>query len=174
MGLCAAILIAVQIAKATLLPMLPNVELVSPLIIVYTLAFRRRVFYIVYTFVLVEGVYWGFAAWWFSFLYVWAILAGAALLLRGMKNPLGWAILAGAFGLLFGTLCAATDLLIGGFGFAAANWVRGIPFDLIHCAGNFVLCLLLWKPLNTLFSGLLRRAAPRNDSRGGYQPPAGD
>ena len=154
MGLCAAILIAVQVAKAVLLPFLPNIELVSPLIIVYTLAFRRRVFYVIYTFVLVEGLIWGFNIWWIPYLYVWTLLALAALLLRSMKHPLGWAILAGAFGLLFGALCAIPEIFVGGLAFALSWWVNGIPFDLVHGVGNFVLCFLLIRPLTRLFDRL--------------------
>lgn len=30
---------------------------------------------------------------------------------------------------------------------ALSYWVSGIPFDLIHCGGNFVMTLVLYKPL---------------------------
>lgn len=151
MGLCAAILIAVQVAMAPI----PNIELVSLLVIVYTLAFGPRVLYIVYIFALAEGLIYGFSLWWIPYLYVWTILAFVTWLLRGMRRPLGWAILSGAFGLLFGALCTIINLFIGGLSFAISWWVSGIPFDLIHCAGNFVLCLVLWKPMNKLLTAAL-------------------
>ena len=34
-----------------------------------------------------------------------------------------------------------------GPGAALANWVSGIPFDIAHCAGNFLTTLLLYTPL---------------------------
>ena len=59
-----------------------------------------------------------------------------------------------SFGLLFGALCIPVDWLAGGWASAAAWWVSGIPWDLTHCAGNFVLTLVLFKPLRTVFSRL--------------------
>ena len=41
-------------------------------------------------------------------------------------------------------------LFSGGLEFAASWWVSGIPFDLMHCAGNFAMALLLFKPLRSL------------------------
>ena len=35
----------------------------------------------------------------------------------------------------------------GGIAAGVAWWVTGIPFDLLHGAGNFVVALLLYKPL---------------------------
>ena len=145
-ALCAAIMIAVQVTIA----FLPNVELVSLLVIVYTLTFRRQVLYIIYTFALVEGMIFGFYDWWYCYLYVWTILAGATWLLRSMKSPLGWAVLSGAFGLMFGALCSITYLFIGGPAYMLSWWISGIPYDLIHCAANFALCLALMRPLRSL------------------------
>ena len=61
-----------------------------------------------------------------------------------------WAMLSGVFGLLFGALCAPVDVFIGGFSYAIAKWVSGLGFDLLHCAGNFVIALLLFKPMRKL------------------------
>ena len=77
-----------------------------------------------------------------------------AILLRKMESPVGWALVSGVFGLLFGALCGIADVFIGGFSYAAAKWVSGIPFDLMHCAGNFVIALLLVKPLRQLMTKL--------------------
>ena len=38
-------------------------------------------------------------------------------------------------------------LFIGGIHTAVAWWVSGIPFDMIHGVSNFVLMLVLYKPL---------------------------
>ena len=75
MGVLAALLFAGQVALAAI----PNVEIVSLLVILYTLALGRKVFLVIYTFVLLEGVFYGFGLWWINYLYVWAALALASL-----------------------------------------------------------------------------------------------
>ena len=52
----AAILLVLQVS----LSWLPNVELVSLLLILYTLVFRRHVWFILYVFVILEGLIYGF------------------------------------------------------------------------------------------------------------------
>ena len=75
----------------------------------------------------------------------------AALLLRKKERPASvWAALAGAFGLSFGFLCAIPYFFIGGPAGGISYWISGIPFDLVHCASNTLLTLVLWKPLRTL------------------------
>ena len=151
LGLMTALLLVAQVG----LSFLPNIELVSLLIIVYTMVFRKKVFLIIYTFVLLEGLIYGFGTWWFTYLYVWTVLALLAWAFREMESTLGWAILNAAFGLMFGALTALTNLFISGIGGMISYWVAGIPFDLMHCAGNFVTALVLFKPLTALFKRLL-------------------
>lgn len=152
MALCTAILLVFQISLAGL----PNIELVSLLLIVYTLVFKRKVLFIIYTFVLLEGLIFGFHLWWISYLYVWTILACLVWVFRKIKSPLGWAILSGVFGLFFGALCSIPYFFIGGASMAFANWVSGIMFDIVHCVSNFLICLLLWKPIYTLLSKIAK------------------
>lgn len=143
LALCTAILHVSQIA----LSFLPNIELVSLLIIVYTLTFRKKVFYIIYAFVLLQGLLYGFSMWWLTYLYVWTVLACLAWCFSSMQSALGWAILSGAFGLGFGLLCEIPFVFVIGAKAAFAAWISGIPFDLAHCGGNFVAALVLIKPL---------------------------
>ena len=58
-ALLAAVMTALQVAMSPL----PNIEPVSLLILVYTLVFGRQVFYIIYTFVFLEGLLYGFHLW---------------------------------------------------------------------------------------------------------------
>lgn len=143
-----ALLAAVMAALQAAMSFLPNIEPVSLLVLVYGLVFGRNVFYIVFTFVLLEGLIYGFGLWWMSYLYVWPLWAGLVLLLRRgrERGPLFWAVASGAFGLSFGALCAL-PYLIGGLWAAVSYWIAGIPFDLVHCAGNFGLALALERPL---------------------------
>lgn len=86
---------------------------------------------------------------------MWTVLAGITWLFREMESPLGWAILNAAFGLLFGALTAIVNLFISGIGGMISYWVSGIPFDLMHCAGNFATALVLYKPLMALMKRLV-------------------
>ena len=145
--LCALLAAMMTVLQMAMSP-LPNIEPVSLLVLVYALVFGRDVFYIIVTFVLLEGLVFGFHLWWVSYLYVWPLWGLAVLLLgRGReKGPLLWAAASGAFGLSFGALCAL-PYLVGGPWAAFSYWAAGIPFDLLHCGGNFVLTLLLMRPL---------------------------
>ena len=152
-GMLGALTFALQVAMAPL----PNIEPVSLLVMLFAVIFGWKSLYSVYTFVVMEILFHGIGLWNINYLYVWTILAVAAILLRKMEGAFGWALLSGIFGLAFGALCGIVDLFIGGFGYAAAKWVSGIPFDLLHCAGNFALALILWKPLKNLLERLTKQ-----------------
>lgn len=140
-------------AKVVMAP-LPNIEPVSLLVMLCAVSFGRKALYPICVYVLLEFSLYGFGLWSVCYLYVWPLLALCARALRGMESSLGWALLSGAFGLLFGALCAPVCLLTGGWAFALSWWVSGIPFDLLHCAGNFALALVLFKPLRRVMGRL--------------------
>ena len=133
---------------------LPNIEPVSLLVMLFAVTFGKKALFPIYVYVLLEFSLFGIGLWSASYIYIWAILALVARLLRKMRSSLGWAVLAGTFGLLFGALCTPVCLLTGGPAFALSWWISGIPFDLAHCAGNFALALVLFAPLRRLFSRL--------------------
>ena len=91
----------------------------------------------------------GFGLWWAMYLYVWYLLAVLAWLLRRMDNAFGWAVFSGAYGLCFGGLCAAVYLVAKTPAFALSWWLSGLSYDVMHGAGNFVIMLLLYRPLRT-------------------------
>lgn len=153
LSLLAAVMVGLQVALAAL----PNIEAVSLLVMVYTVVLGSGVAYILAVFVVLEMLLWGVHTWVLSYLYVWAVLAALAWLLRRMESRLGWALLSGAYGLSFGALCALVYLPVGGWRMFAATWVAGIPFDLLHCGGNFVMALLLFKPCRRVLSYLWER-----------------
>ena len=102
LALLSAILLIGQIA----LGFLPNIEVVTLLLMVYTIVFRKKVFFIIYIFVLAEGLVYGFGIWWINYLYVWSIQAAVNLLFRKQKSVVFWSILAGFYGITFGALCS--------------------------------------------------------------------
>lgn len=66
-ALFSAILFASQVALAVL----PNVEVVSFLIILFTLLYGKEMYFTVTVFTMLEGLMYGFGMWWWSYLYVW-------------------------------------------------------------------------------------------------------
>ena len=133
---------------------LPNIELGSLMVMLFGAVFGRKALYPIYIYVAMELLFYGLGTWNIMYLYIWPLLGLLAWLLRRMDQPLGWAVLSGSFGLLFGALCAPVDVAIGGFGYAAAKWVSGIPFDIAHCIGNFVIALVLFMPMRKLMKKL--------------------
>ena len=148
-----AFLSAIMYVSKALLEFLPNVELVSMLIIVYGLVFGREVFLIILVFNLFELVQWGFGVWWISYLYSWPLLGLAVLALRRRAGEefLVWAVVSGLFGLAFGSLFAAAWLPVD-VSYAFSYWVSGLPWDVAHCVSNFILTAVLGKPLYRLLT----------------------
>ena len=150
LSLTGALMVGTQVAMAAL----PNINLVSVLIILTVIVYGVKAFYSVYVFVLLEGLIYGFGLWFINYLYIWSILTVIALIFRKNENRLIWAVIAGLFGLSFGILCAIPYIFIGGPAFAVSYWLSGIPFDITHCVSNFVLTLLLLAPLQKLFESI--------------------
>ena len=152
-GILAALTFGAKVAMSAL----PNIEPVTLFVLVFGAVFGWKALFIVYVYVLAEILFYGIGTWNINYLYIWAILGLAAYLLRSMEHPLGWAVLSGGFGLLFGLLCAPVDAFIGGLGYAVTKWASGIPFDIAHCAGNFCIALVLFRPLRELLDRLYRK-----------------
>lgn len=148
---------AVLFVAKTALAFLPNIEPVTLLVMVYASVLGWRALCPVYVYVVLEYLIWGFGLWSACYLYVWAVLALAAILMRKMESPVGWAVLGGAYGLCFGALCALVYWVSGGWQFALSWWIQGIPFDALHCAGNFVMALALFRPCRRVLTRLLDR-----------------
>lgn len=143
-ALLGALLIVVQVALAAL----PNIELVSVLLVAYTLTLGVRALFPLYIFVIAEGLLYGFSMWFINYLYVWAVLVLLILLFRRRTQSIYFfAAISALYGLFFGALCAVPYFFAGGAAGALAYWVSGIPFDLLHCAGNALTALLLLKPI---------------------------
>lgn len=149
-GMLAALTFGLKVAMSAL----PNIEPVSLCVMLFAVVFGIKCLYPIYLYVIMEILVYGLGTWNMNYLYVWAVLALAAYLLRSMKHPLGWALVSGVFGLCFGLLCAPVDFLLGDIGFVISKWISGIPFDVMHCAGNFAIALLLFAPLRTLLERL--------------------
>lgn len=133
----------------------PNIELTSFWIIMFTLFFGNRILYVIPVFIMIEGTIYGMHVWWIMYLYAWPLLALATWLLRKKDSIFTYSMLSGIFGLFFGFLCALPYVVIGAVDGGIVNglyagftwWVAGIPWDIVHCIGNFVIMLVLYIPV---------------------------
>ncbi|MGI6167695.1 MAG: hypothetical protein ACOYIA_06140 [Eubacteriales bacterium] len=150
---------AMMFSSDLIMDALPNIHLVGMFTMLLTLIYRHRALIPIYIYVLLTAVYWGFSPWVVPCFYVWAVLWGVTMLL-----PRNIPDLAAAFvyplvcclhGLLFGTLCAPAQALLFGLNFRQMiAWiVAGLPFDLIHAAGNLAAGLLVL-PLSKILKKL--------------------
>ena len=157
----AAIMVAMIEACKLCMQALPNIELTSFLLILFTLRFGRLTLYTIPAFILIEGLIYGFGLWWVMYLYAWPMLALFVRLFEKTDSAFFFAMVSGVFGLSFGLLCAIPYFFVGFAGGGLSQgltqmlswWVAGIPFDLIHGGSNFAITLALYRPV----SDLLRR-----------------
>ena len=139
-----ALLAAILIVSKEMLAFLPNVELVTTLLMAYTVVYRFRALVPLYVFVAVEAVlYPGVYA--VMYLYVWLVLW--AIIMQLPRKPLPelvYMLIGALFGLVFGTLCAPVQAAYFGLSFKGMlAWiVSGFPYDLIHASGNFAIGIL--------------------------------
>lgn len=128
---------------------LPNVHLLGMLTMVYTLVYRKKALFPIYVYVILNGIFAGFAAWWIPYLYVWTVLWAVTMLLP-KKMPL-WAativypVVCSIHGFAFGTLYAPLQALMFGFDLEQTiAWiVAGFPWDIAHGISNFAAGFLI-------------------------------
>ncbi len=152
------VMVAVIEVSKIALSYLPNIELTSFWLIMFTLFFGWKIVFVVPVFILIEGCIYGFQIWWVMYLYAWPLLVFLAWKFRRQESVWFWSILSGAFGLCFGLLCSIPYVVVGaadggirgGLYAGLTWWIAGIPWDIAHCIGNFVLMLILYKPVRTM------------------------
>lgn len=149
-----------------IMAILPNIHLLGMFIMTYTVVFRKKALIPLYIYILLDGLFGGFAPWWVPYLYVWTVLWGVTMLLPAnlprKKAAIIYPAVCCAHGLLFGTLYAPVQALIYGFNFKQMGaWIlSGLPWDLMHGAGNLVtgmLILPLSEVLRKLNQGFLKK-----------------
>lgn len=144
-----AMLGAVMYASKVLMEVLPNIHLLGALTMVYTLVYRKKALYPIYTYVLLNGLFCGFAGWWIPYLYIWTILWGVTMLLpQNMPShvrPIIYMIVCSFHGFLFGVLYAPVQALLFQLDFEGTiAWIiSGLPFDIMHGFSNFFVGALI-------------------------------
>lgn len=157
-----AMLGALMFATKKVMEVLPNIHLLGMLIMVYTLTYRKYALIPLYIYVLLDGIFMGFAPFWLPYLYIWAVLWGVTMLLpkrmpKAVAVPV-YAVVCALHGLCFGILYAPVQALLFHLNWnATLAWIAsGFPFDLIHGISNFCVGLLI-VPLTALLRKLENR-----------------
>lgn len=133
---------------------LPNIEIVSLLIILVTRKFGLKALYSIYIFVVCEIFTYGLSMWVINYFYVWTILWILVFIIRKIDNVWVYAIISAIFGILFGTFCSIPYFIIGGISGGIGYIVGGFWFDILHSAGNFIAAIILYKPLMKVINKL--------------------
>lgn len=143
---------SIMYASKFVMELLPNVHLLGVFTVAFTVVYRKKALYPIYTYVILNGIFCGFATWWIPYLYVWTVLWGTVMLLpRNMPKkirPFVYMAVCAAHGFLFGTLYAPAQALLFGLSFRGMiAWIAaGLPWDFLHGISNF-LCGILIMPI---------------------------
>lgn len=143
---------ALMYASKLIMELVPNVHLLGVFTIAFTVVYRKKALYPIYVYVLLNGIFSGFATWWIPYLYLWTVLWGITMLLPKKMpkkiQPLVYMVVCSLHGFLFGTLYAPAQALLFGLSFdGMIAWIiAGLPWDCIHGVSNFF-CGLLIMPI---------------------------
>jgi len=173
-----AILSATLTAGKLALSYLPNIEIVTLMLMIYTVTLGvKRSFAISVVFVLTECLIYGFNSWTVMYFLIWPLLVvltgllqplfdrirfgGEKVWLQYVGQSVGYVLLAGVYGFAFGFLCAVVEAAFFGasrgyFNYLFAYWMSGIPFDVTHAVSNVIIAAVLFAPLRHLFGKLMR------------------
>lgn len=146
---------ALMYTSKMLMEFLPNIHLLGLLIMLFTVVYRKKALIPIYLYVFLDGLTGGFSLWWLPYLYIWAVLWGATMLLpKRMPDKIAafvFPIVCGLHGLLFGTLYAPLQALLYRYDFkTTVAWIiAGLPYDGIHALSNLTAGTLIL-PLSKL------------------------
>lgn len=148
---CAAILV---ISKE-ILAFLPNVELVTFLLMMYALHFTlSSSILICIVFCFLQIILYGVGMWTLPYFVIWPLLVVIAYMLKMKLNTdHTCALFSALFGFVFGLLMSIPYFLIS----LKTGWIyylKGLPYDFIHLFANYIIMLVLYDSINRLFTYL--------------------
>ena len=131
---------------------LPNIHLIGVMITSFSAVYKKKAIYPIYVFVLLSGIFYGFANWWLPYIYIWLPLWIGILLvpekISEKKKYVIYIIICSLHGFLYGTLYAPAQAIMFGLTFKETlAWIgAGLLFDCIHGVSNLI-CGLLIPPI---------------------------
>lgn len=153
---------AMMFISKIVMEFLPNIHLIGMFVVLLTVVYRKKALIPIYLFVLLQGIYGGFAVWWIPYLYVWTVLWAVVMLLpKNMGKTaqmIVYPLICALHGILFGVLYAPVQMLVFSFDFRQiVAWVvAGLPFDITHAIGNLVAGLLIY-PMSVILKKLTKK-----------------
>lgn len=147
---------AVMYASKLIMEFVPNIHLLGVFTIAFTVVYRKKALYPIYIYVILNGMFSGFPAWWLPYLYLWTVLWGIVMLLpKNMPKkvqPIVYMVVCSLHGFLFGTLYAPAQALLYGLSFQGMiAWIlAGLPWDCIHGMSNFFCGMLILPVISAL------------------------
>lgn len=155
---------ALMYVSKVIMEIAPNIHLLGVLTIAFTVVYRKKALYPIYTYVFLNGIFSGFATWWIPYLYLWTILWAVTMFLpkhmpKAVK-PIVYMVVNACHGFLFGILYAPVQMLVFGLSFEAmVAWViAGFPWDFIHGVSNFF-CGMLIVPMISILQRMERNGS---------------
>jgi len=154
----AGILSAATTAGKLALSFVPNVEIVTLFFIVFTTTLGiKRSLMVAMVFVTTEILIYGFSTWVIGYYLIWPILVLIiSALSKRVSSEYGYAATGALFGFFYGMFFAITESFFYGPAYGLAYWINGLTFDLIHGVSNFIIILLLYKPLRKMMDTSLK------------------
>ena len=150
---------AMMFISKIVMEFLPNIHLLGMFTILLTIVYRQKALIPIYIYVFLNGVFAGFNMWWVPYLYIWTVLWALTMLIP-QKTPVYlqviiYPLLCALHGLCFGLLYAPAQMVMFSLTFKQtfAWFLAGLPFDIMHCVGNFFAGLLIY-PLSTALKKL--------------------
>ena len=140
---------AMMYASKLIMDILPNIHLIGVFVVALTVYYRKKALYPLYVFILITGLFSGFATWWIPYLYIWTVLWGVVMLLpQNMPKkirPIVYMCVCAMHGFLYGVLYAPAQALLFGLDFnGTIAWIiAGLPFDVTHGISNFFCGMLI-------------------------------
>ena len=152
-----SLLVALLLAGKEIMAFLPNIEIVTLFLIIFSISMDLKdALLIAICFATIENLLYGFGLYSISYYFVWLFIVFISYLLKNyLDDEYKAAFLALAFGLLF-DLPFSIPFFTLGFNTGIAYLMNGLLFSLVHAVGNFIICLLLFKPLLKAFKRLLK------------------
>lgn len=128
---------------------IPNIEVVSLFIIIFSLIYRYKTLYSITLFIMLMGIFYGFGLWILGYLIIWPLLCVMTIILSKYlkENYFILSLFSATFAFLFGAFYAIPYIFVGGASLAFVYWISGIVFDIIHMIGNFFIMLFVGKTL---------------------------
>ena len=156
-----AMLGSLMFVSKIFLEILPNIHLLGMFTMLYTVVYRAKALIPIYVFVMLTGLYAGFAPWWVPYLYIWTMLWAVTMLLPKKMKPkvanIVYPAVCCLHGVLFGVLYAPGQALLYGFDLKTTiAWIAsGFWWDIVHGVGNLFAATLVY-PLSVILIKLER------------------